>query len=175
MSGPTDFDVSSLSNFEAGIAALTLASQVYPGLTWGDLSNMLAGERMAGWWTDLKGVAGDIKDGVGDVLKSTGDFIGDKGGDIIRLGTDEKVIDGASRLGTAYVTGGGSEGARGVLESIGLSGTSSDNIMDFLSSLGGIFKEKTGTQSSVFGVDPKVLPWAIAGMAVLVLIFGKRA
>lgn len=177
MAGPTDFDVSKMSNFEAGIAALTVASSVYPGLTWGRLADLVTGrEKMGGWWTDLKHVAGDIKDGVGDVLKDTGDWVGDKGGEIIRLGTDEKVIDGASRLGTAYATGGGSEGARSVLQSLGLSGESSDNIMDFLGSLGSVFKGKVGDDVNQAGMfNSKNLPWIIAGGAVLVLVFGRRA
>jgi len=178
MAGPTDFDVSKLSNFEAGIAALMVAAQVYPGLTWGDVARLTAGEKMGGWWTDLKHVAGDVKDGVGDVFKGVGDWVGDKGGEVVRLGTDEKVIDGASRLGTAYATGGGSEGARGFLEQLGLSSDSSGSIMDFISGLGDSFKGGSGdgvNKSSILGMDAKVFPWAVAGVAVLVLVFGKRA
>jgi len=113
MHGPGgQIDIRNVSNFEAGIAALTWANMLSPGITFGKLAQVadsLNAERMSGLTSFFKGVgnaivsgAGNIKDGIGDILKDTSNAIGGNAGDAIRLFTDEKVIDGASRIGAAY-------------------------------------------------------------------------
>lgn len=171
MSGPEEIYVPALSNFEAGIAFLTVMNKLAPGITFGELAAAIDGTpgRMAGWWTDLKHAAGDIKDGVGDVLVDTGKYLAGAAGDSVRLVTDEKVIDGASRLGTAYATSGGSEGVRGVL------GSAAQPVLDFISSLGASFKGQAAAASaspqSLFSAN--ALPWVMGGGLLLVLLLRR--
>lgn len=184
MRGPGELNIPALSNFEAGIAFLTLLNRMSPGLTFGQLAAAMdapAG-RLAGWWTDLKKSVGDVKDGVGDVLKDTWDGIGETAGSAVRLVTDEKVLDGASRIGAAYATWGGSEGARDFMKSIGggggggESGGAVDSLMNFISSLGSSFKSSASAQTmntaGMFGGG--ALPWIIGGGLVLFLVTGRR-
>jgi hypothetical protein len=183
MRGQNGFDVRNLSNFEAGIAFLTLLNRLSPGITFGKLARSMdaAGAGlMAGWWTDIKKSAGDIKDGIGDVLKDTWDTIGGGAGDAVRLVTDEKVIDGASRLGTAYATNGGSEGVRSVLDGLtgggGGDASAVDKVMAFIASLGSSFKSKADgaglNQAGMF--SGAALPWLVGGGLVLFLVTGRR-
>lgn len=176
MAGPRGgFDLDSMSNFEAGIAVLVALDKVYPGIRWRDLP-ALAGrpEIMGGWWTDLKKSVGDVKDGIGDVLKDTFDYVGEAGGATVRLATDEKVIDGASRIGTAYATNGGSEGIRQLFGGGGGSGSPADAILSFLSGLGEKAKSANVQAAGMTGMSPAILPWAIGGGLLLVLLMGRR-
>jgi len=173
MSGPGDVDLSQLSNFEAGILTLALIDRVYPGIRWRDLPAVAGGFRpevLNGWLTNLTRAVGNVKDGVGDVLKDTANYVGGAFGDTVRLATDDKVIDGAARLGTAYATGGGSEGVRQLFA--GDVGGAANSFLDFVSGLGE--KAKGMTTAGAGGMDMSVLPWAIGGAVVLALIFGRR-
>jgi len=173
MAGPSDVTLSSLSNFEAGLATLGLIARVYPGITFGKLASIADGqsEVMAGWLTDIGKVVGNVKDGIGDVLKDTASAIGGGVGGAVRLVTDEKVIDGASRLGTAYATSGGSEGAKGFLDTLGSGGQS---VIDFISSLGATAKNTEAAADG--GLPGGALPWVLglgAGALVLVMVARK--
>lgn len=175
MAGPRGLpDISHMSNFEAGIATLVLLDKVYPGIRWRDLPALAEGrgpEAMAGWWTDLKKATSSVKDGIGDVLKSTYTTVGGAVGDAVRLVTDEKVIDGASRLGTAYATGGGSEGLR----SIANQGGPLDSLLEFVSGLGERAKvANVQTAGMGPGVNASMLPWLLGGGLLLVLLVGRR-
>lgn len=182
MHGGNSLDVGSLSNFEAGLAFLTLVDKLVPGITWNQLDSLAAGYgaggRMAGWWTDLKHSVGDVKDGIGDVLKSTVDVVGGIGGDTIRLGTDPKVLSGVSQIGMAYATGGGSAGVTGLLQSLGMSSGSANQVTDFISSLGNNFKTQSQLQAAGMGggggAMGGALPWVLAGGVVLVLLVATR-
>lgn len=178
MRGPNDLDVKSLSNFEAGIAFLTLVNQLSPGITFGQLAAAIDGddsERMAGW-SEIKGAATSVKNGIGNVLKDTVNYIGGKAGDAVRLITDEEVIDGASRIGSAYATNGGSEGVRGLLESLGGGkgeGSNTEKILEMFSALGAAFKGNApddGIQTAGFAIPKTALPWMVAGGGALILI-----
>ncbi len=174
MRGPGDIDIPSLSNFEAGIAFLTLIAKMNPGITFGQLAEVMdSPERMAGWWTDLKKSVGDVKDGIGDVLKDTASAIGGGAGDAVRLVTDESVLNGASRAATAYATGGGSEGVRSALGGAGGGSGPVDQFINFVSSLGSSFKSVAPNQAGIAGLPANVWPWAIAGGAVLVVLFAR--
>lgn len=112
---PLTLDPRGKTDFDAGLIFLSTAARVFPGLTWRDLVtwNSRAGRPfMAGWWTDLKKSVGDIKDGIGDVVSDTVDLFGRKGGDVVRLATDDKVAETVLRAGAAYASGGASEAAR---------------------------------------------------------------
>lgn len=178
MRGPNDLDVRSLSNFEAGIAFLTLMDSFSPGITFGELAAAIDGEdsgRMAGFWSSIKKAATSVKNGIGGVLRDTGNYIGDKAGSAVRLVTDEKVIDGAGRIGSAYATGGGSEGVRGLLESLGGGkgeGSNTEKILGFISSLGSAFKGQAegDVQTAGFAIPKTALPWMVAGGGALLLI-----
>jgi len=50
MRGPGEIEISSLSNFEAGIAAPSLVGRALPGVTFGDLGRMSQEGRMSGVW-----------------------------------------------------------------------------------------------------------------------------
>ena len=159
MAGPGSIDVRKLSNMEAGLAFLGLVNQLYPGLTWGELHAMGLGQEVMGrsFWDKVGGALSDVKSTVSDVVSKTVSTAGDVAGSAIRLVTDEKVIDGASRIGAAYATGGQSEAAGGVLGKIG----------DFVSNLGSQVKETASASAagapSVGGIKLPggVLPWAL--------------
>lgn len=182
MHGENSLDVRGLSNFEAGIAFLTLVDKMVPGITWGQLDDLArgygAGDRLAGWWTDLKHAAGDVKDGIGDVLKDTVSTVGSIGGDTVRLATSPTVIAGASQLGAAYATGGGSSAVTGLLQSLGMSQGSANQVTDFISSLGDNFKTQSQMQAASMGggggAMGGALPWVLAGGVVLVLLVATR-
>lgn len=182
MHGPNELDVTSLSNFEAGIAFLTLVDKLVPGVSWDQLDALAkgygAGDRLSGWWTDLKHSVGDVKDGIGDVLKSTVDVVGGVGGSTVRLATSPTVISGVSQMGAAYATGGGSTAVTGLLQSLGMSPDSSKQMTDFISSLGDNFKTQAGLQASSVGggggAMGGALPWVLAGGVVLVLLAVTR-
>lgn len=191
MRGSSDIRIEDLSNLEAGIAFLVMLDQLAPGITFGDLQRLAAGETLSGFnlfravgnvvksagsgIADAAGVVGkgigNVKDGVGDILKDTFTTAGKGAGEAVRLVTDEKVIDGASRIGTAYATSGGSEGVRNLFGG----SDKGDGILQFLSNLGSSFKGSPSapiSEASVFG-SSKNLPWIVAGGAVLVLLFAR--
>lgn len=183
MSGPLSFDASELNDFEAGIAFLALVGQTYPGAKFSDLPMIaMQGERMEGWLTDIrKGVTKavtSVKDGIGDTLKSTFNIAGDAAGSTVRLLTDEEVLDGASRIGAAYATYGGSEGVNQMFSGGGGSGGESGNmgsqVMDFISKLGGVFKGGGGPMQTASmgagGLPGGAMPWLIGGGVVLALL-----
>lgn len=151
------FDLSKMSNFEAGIATLILIDEVYPGAKFKDLPAIAAryhGEALSGWWTDFKSSVGDVKDGIGDVLKSTFSTVGGGAGDALRLATDEKVVSGATKWGTAYASG----GASGI----------ADEIFNFMASLGS--SAKAAVPDGAAEATKNVLPWALAGGGALLLV-----
>ncbi len=179
MRGPARaLDVRTLSNFEAGIAALSLIGRMVPGLTFGQMAAMVdRPQGMAGWWSDLKSAAGDVKDGLGDVLKDTAGFIGETVGSSVRLVTDEKVVDGASRIGAAYATSGGSEGVRAMLGGSSTGNETVDGLLNFISSLGENFKAKADVQAASANTSLAGVPvwvWGIGGVAVLWSLLGSR-
>src|SRR5690606_17306542 len=171
MRGPGEIEISSLSNFEAGIAALSLVGRAIPGITFGDLVRMSQEGRMSGLWDVIKS-AGSV---VGDVVSNVVDKTGEKIGEAVRLFTDEKVIDGAARLGTAYATSGGSEGVRNLLGG----GENANQVVDFVSQIGEFFKGVTGSQSGQYSAastgTANVTPWLLGGgLALVVLLLAVR-
>lgn len=166
MSGPENMSLADLSNFEAGLAMLGVINQVYPGIRFSQLPELAegAGVEKMGWsWNPMDAVravqktAGNLKDGIGDVLKDTFTTVGGGYGDAVRLATDENVLDGASKMYAAYMTGGGSE------------------LMDFVTNLGATAKEKTAAASAA--LPGGVLPWALGGgglLIVMMMMAGRR-
>lgn len=189
--GPGQIDLSSLSNFEAGVVFLSLVDQLAPGIKFGELPALAASGRMAGFNLfravgnlvgdtasgvvsvgkgAAKGIyegAGALKDGVGDVFKSTFTTAADASGDTVRLLTDEKVLDGISRIGSAYASQGGSEGVRKLF-----SGDSGQKVLDFFSALGDSFKSEGGAVAT--SSSSSWLPWALGGGAVLLTVMLVR-
>lgn len=116
----TFFDPRGKSNFDAGLLFMQAFCRLYPGATWQDFFSM-AGPRpkkMSGWWTDMKHAVGDVVDGIGGVISDTKSLIGGAGGDIVRLATDQQVLDGIARAGEAIATDGASEGARSASDAL---------------------------------------------------------
>lgn len=145
-----------LSNRDAGIWALALVAAENPGITFKQLlehGRRRKGKTMGGWWTDFKSGIGDVKDGIGDIFSDTVDMIGRKGGETIRLATDEQVVDGVSRYGMAYATGGGSELLTGLLGPSGVG---------FIEQLG------INTKGSTGGIKNEYL--ILGGGAVLLVV-----
>lgn len=165
MRGPGEIDIASLSNFEAGIAALSLIGRAIPGITFGDLVRMNQDGRMGDLWTFTKRVGSAIGDTVSNVV----DKVGSVAGSAVRLITDEKVIDGASRIGQAYATSGGSEGVRSMFGG----GAEGNQVVDFISQIGEFFKGVSGpggqTQVASAGTA-NVTPWLLGGGLALVLV-----
>jgi len=171
MAGPRQkVDFARVSNFEAGLAFLGVLGRMRPGLTFGSLAAEMDGissGRMSGWLTDMTRAVGNLKDGIGDVLKDTTSLVGGSAGSAVRLITDENVIDGASRLGTAYATNGGSEGVKSLL---GGGGGSVQSVIDFISSLGSSAKNQALQSESVGGQLPSwAIPVGLGGVAFLLL------
>jgi len=167
MSGPGDVAIDKMSNFEAGLAFLGVLNQLYPGIRFNQLRELAAGrevETMGGFslnpmdaFRSIKKVVGDIKDGAGDILKDTFDAVADKGGDAVRLATDEKVVNGATQLYSNYLTG----------------GLNPDELMNFVTNLGAQTKAKAAAASGA--LPGGILPWALgAGGLVLVLVMTGR-
>lgn len=182
MHGPNSLDVQGLSNFEAGIAFLTLVNKLVPGITWDQLDHLAAANGapagMSGWFTDLKHAVGAVKDGIGDVLKDTVSTVGSIGGSTVRLATSPNVINGVAQMGAAYATGGGSSAVTGLLQSLGMSSGSANQVTDFISSLGDNFKTQSNLQAASVGggggAMGGALPWVLAGGVVLVLVAVTR-
>ncbi len=103
-----------LSNTQAGLVFFKIVAEAYPGITWGQWAEMAknykGNKRLSGAWENFKGGVGDIYDGVAGVSKDVISGVGDIGGSTIRLLTDEEVAGTVMRAGSAYATGGGSEG-----------------------------------------------------------------
>ncbi len=170
MAGPSSgpINVRNVSNLEAGLAFLGLVNKLYPGITWGELHAMGMGRETMGrsFWDKVGGALGDVKDTVSDVVSKTVKVAGDSAGAAVRLVTDEKVIDGASRIGAAYASGGQSEAAKSVGE----------KLLDLVSHIGSTVKETSDSAAaSAPGIGGLrlpggVLPWALGGtMAFYVL------
>jgi hypothetical protein len=171
MSGPEKIDLQKLSDFEAGIATLVLIDKMYPGIKFKDLESLANSDSMSGWWTDAKKAVGSAASGVGNIVSSAVGMVGNTSGSAVRLLTDTKVIDGASRIGTAYATGGGSEGVKGFFNSLGMTGATSqgaaggiDDFISFISGLGSSAKDKDA------GNKPNYVPYLIGGGALLLVV-----
>ncbi len=152
MSGPVGkIDIRKLSNMEAGLAFLGLVNRVYPGITWGELHQMGSGHpdfMGRSFWDKVGGALSDVKGTITDVVSKTVSTAGDVAGSAVRLVTSEKVIDGASRIGAAYATGGQSEAAKGI----------GQQLMDLVSGLGSTAKDTAnaaGGASYNGTVDPR--------------------
>lgn len=181
LSGPSEsraMDYQSMSDFEAGLGALALVGKMYPGARFKDLAAIAARGpvAMGGWLTDsfraVSRVTGDIKDGLGDVLKDTISTVGDVGGSSVRLVTDEKVLDGASKIAAAYESGGASTAITSLF------GSGAQPLQDFISTLGQNFKDLVAQQAPAAGGGAKsasVLPWVLGGVGVLgVVVLATR-
>jgi len=181
MAGPDSISLSDVNDFEAGLIFLSNVARLYPGIKFRDLQGLATGQDISTMGWSLTGgltalgngfvsTVGNIKDGVGDVLKDTASFIGDSTGSAVRLVSDEKVADTIARAGTAYATGGGSEGARGFFEQLGLGGKDGkagalDGFMNFISGLG-----VTGKAKEKATEGPNYLPWLLGGVGVLAVV-----
>ncbi len=176
-----------LSDIEAGLITLDAIGEYFPELTWNDfrpenwpltkklihqeyeeskLSGCAGCSNMSGcsYYNALsyiecgKNLASDVRDVVVDTI----DYIGDKGGDIIRLATDEGVLDGLMRLGQAYFSGGESELLDGVLGGVGEGAKGA--------------VDKAGAGGSLLqGIDNKYLIYGglgLSGFLMLIMLMG---
>jgi len=136
-----EFDISRLSDFEAGVHYFKTLDKIKPNITWGEVVDP---QLMGGLWSSLKKATTSIRKGVGSVLSDTLSFTGKKIGESVRLITDKKVMDGISRGGMAYATAGGSEGARGFLSSLTGSSSSGSKLTSAIGSIGAMWKKFGG-------------------------------
>lgn len=117
----------SLPDLEAGMLVVQSIGETFPDLTWNDfrpenwpltkkllrqewknvkLSGNCSGCEMSGscgwrpsdWGNCVQNLTSDVKDGIGDSLN----WIGDKGGETIRLLTDEDVVNGAAKIADIF-------------------------------------------------------------------------
>lgn len=178
MRGPSDgLVIDQVDDVTLGLLVLDEVAKQYPGITVGQMVDLAAsrqGVAMAG----LLDFVGDVAKSVGNVIKAPIDYIGDKvsdvaglvgrkGGEVVRLASDEDVAATVSRLATAYATGGTSEAAGGL----------GGGVLDFLRNLGGsVRSDATGVQTASAGIGgvPVWVVGAGAGLLVLSLIFGRR-
>jgi len=105
----------------AGLVFLKMVTDMYPGITWGQLMAMKRKPTLSGWWTDFKGGVSDIYGGgktfIGDVVEGTGDVLGSG----VRLMTDEQVAGSVTTAAGMYATGGISGALLGIFSGVGKS------------------------------------------------------
>jgi len=111
-----------LDDSQAGLLFMRILSEAHPGITWGEYYKIIGNSTAPANLAGLKSFLGSIYDGgkgfIGDVTEGVGDILGSG----VRLATDEQVINGVSRIGTAYATGGSSEGLMSIFSSLGAGG-----------------------------------------------------
>jgi len=163
-------DVSKLSDFDAGLIFLKMASEFKPGLKFGDF---IQRPGLHGWLTNftksVTNIVGKTVEGVGDVLKNTGDYIGEKAGSTIRLASDQDVQQAVIRAASAYATGGQSLAVESVLSNIG--GTPSNNPVTVA---GQGFKENYAAIMGPGGINPMYLMAGMGGLILVVLLTQRK-
>lgn len=192
-SGILSVPTEKMNDVEAGIQFLAAFGTMYPGRSLLSVAEQNGGfVPLNGWLTNIskavkktvsstydgiKTVVGDVAKGTGNVLKSTVNVTGDAAGSAVRLASDPEVLDAAGRIGTAYVSGGGSEGIRALAGG----GEEGNALLGFLANLGASWKgaePPPGTQVAAFGgVSQKALIYggaALGGVVLLSLLFGRR-
>jgi hypothetical protein len=159
-------DPTGKNDFDAGLLFFAAVSRMYPGITWDDI---LQPQRMAGWLTDLGHAVGNVKDGIGDVLKDTVSTVGDIGGSTVRLAADPAVASAITRAGSAYATGGASEGANSIMAALG--NIFSPQGQQVVSQAGAAYKQNVGGFSFS---NPWVLGGTAAAAALLLILVVKK-
>lgn len=174
MRGKNDFNLESVSNFEAGLITLAELNRMVPGITWRQMFAGVDKQVMSGWLTDLGHIAGKTVRSVGEVVSTTLDYGGSKAGEAVRLVADDKVMNAATTAAAAYATGGGSAALQGLT---GGDKGAADSIWQFIAALGSNAKEQAAglntAGTSLGGMPSGALPWVIAGGVVLVLMVGR--
>lgn len=160
--GAVFMDPRGKSDFDAGLLFFGAVARMMPGLKWDDL---LQPHFMAGWWTDLKHSVGDVKDGIGDVLKDSVSTIGSVGGDTVRLAASPDVAGAIQRAATAYATGGASEGANSLMDSIKSIFTPQGQ--QVVQAAGASYKQS-------YGLNPWIIGGAVGVGALLLIIVAKK-
>jgi hypothetical protein len=189
MMGPSIPDVQSMSDFEAGLLALRVIGEMYPGITFGQLPALAAQSKGSGFmgrswlerqFSNVAGGAGTVVSGIGGVVKDTLSVTGGVAGDAIRLLTSKQVVNAASMAGAAYATDGASLSVSDIMSKVFGGGSSSagSSVTDFFATLGANLKALMGSsgsspvQAGMFSSTN--LPWLIGGGFVLAFVFGKR-
>ena len=197
MNGPDSVQVENLSNFEAGVLFLSLVNATYPGIKLSEMMQLSTMEPVVMGRTFLErqlgnlskagtklgnalvSTTGNIKDGIGDVLKDSVNLIGTVGGSAVRLAADPAVSDLAIRAGSAYATGGGSEGVKGVIEQMtggknpnGKPNSLADGIMDWISGLGQT--TKSTVKDSKSSTPTWLVPVGIGGAVILAIALMRK-
>ncbi len=164
--GPAEY--LALDDWNAGIVALNIFGKQYPNVRMSDLPGFarystLPVSSMGGFFDFVSTVSdfagrqiGNIGSVVADTSRTAGGFLGDG----IRLLTDEKVVDGASRLASA-----GSGAITGI--------PGGDSIMSFIKALGSNFKTDVAAQSGA-PAPANWVPWAAGGAGLLVVVMLLR-
>lgn len=111
-----DIDVDQLDPVDKGIVVLSSLARLYPGLTWGQLAELVQypDPRMLGIGDWLGRQWNRVTTGAKDGL----DYLGDKFGETVRLLSDKEVMDAVKSYGSAYATSGSSLAAEGFLDKL---------------------------------------------------------
>lgn len=149
----TKIDPMQLDDVSAAMWGLKMLVRMNPDVTWGDLlaDNFKLGAK---WYERIGSMIGN---GLSDAVN----LIGKKGGETVRLVTDEKVQDTIGRAGAAYFTAGGSEGAAAIFGS--LFNTSDQNGKILASGMGQNIKAGMG------GIPVQFI-WVGGGILAVVLL-----
>lgn len=186
MAGPEDkVDLSKLSNFEVGVLVMDQITHAIPGLTWGQLYAMASGEKMAGPFDFVTDLVDDVGSaimkpirGATSVVMDGFRTVGHAGMEFMR---DQKVQDNIKMAYQGFAESGGVAGFFGGSNFFGGGGggggNSEDGGGDFMDWLNGFLSQVGGSAKAQHAgmFSGGSLPWLVAGGAVLVLIFGKRA
>jgi len=183
LNGPAgDFHgVTQKSDLAAGLAFWKIVADEFPGITWRDVAEgRLNGEFLAGksWLRRLSRGVGNTLNKVGNGAKNVLNFVGEKGGEIVRLVTDEKVASTVMKAGKSYSTGGSSSALSFLKNKFG---STKNPIVEGGARFKAGVNDDVQTASfpsvgMIGGIDGKVVMIGIAGLLALVLItnVGKK-
>jgi hypothetical protein len=182
----SDFNLNlgEISDAEAGFVFLALAAQQFPGITMRQLLGFAPrpvamgsmGGPCKGFWDCVGSAVSDTADLVGRKVSDAAGLVGRTGGQVVRLATDEQVVDAATRAGAAYAASGASELPGAIFGKGGAEGGGGD-ILDYI---GSVFKALASgksppdlKESGMFSM--KNLPWIVLGGGVIFwLASGRR-
>ena len=160
-----------LSDWDAGLIALKVISDIFPGITWNQLMDTGDPQQLSGWWTDFKGVATSIYEGGKTFISDIWGGVADSGGSMMRLISDPEVSESVQTAAAAYFSGGQSLSMDGFMDSLGIeSGSPEAKVVEnFVNQAGITYKGSSG-----FNADWVMYGGAAVLVVGLVWVFAKR-
>lgn len=194
---PSDAEYLALDDFNAGLVALSMIEARYPGISFLELvqkPRRARRERMEGFgdwisdrWDDAEDAVSSVAHAALNAGRAAGHTVGEiargvghAGGEVMRSVMTDKVKNFLNSTYSCYTASGGWTGAV-----TGNQGDTSGDACretpegseDWIAKIGQEFKDLIGggglNEAGIFGIPGKLVPWAIAASAVLVVMFAK--